>query len=273
MLGDAIRATRQLALINYQNWQRTYAMAQVALTKRYSGSALGVAWAVIRPAIYIGAYWFAVSVGMRGGASAAGGAPYLLWLVPGNLAWFFMSDCLREAGESIRKNSQFVTKMTYPIATLPVSEVLSHFLVHLVMMCLNIILVLVSGYGLTLAAIQLPYFMLCALVLSVVVSTLFSALTAISADIGHLIKSALQLLFWVTPVLWTASHMSSPFRYIIMSNPLAYVIQGYRDSLVLNNWVTSYLPYTAYFWGLMGLLTLVSSLVFTKLAPEFADVL
>ncbi|MGC3993695.1 MAG: ABC transporter permease [Propionicimonas sp.] len=273
MFGESIRATRELALINFQNWQRTYGMAQVALTKRYSGSALGVTWAVLRPAIYITAYWFAVSIGLRGSASSAVGAPYILWLIPGNLAWFFMSECLREAGDSIRRNSQFVTKMSYPVATLPVSEVLSHFLVHLVMICLNIILLLVSGYGLTFTAFQLPYYMLCGLVLSLVVSTLFSAVIAISADIGHLIKSGLQLLFWVTPVLWSATKIGLPFRYIILANPLAYVIQGYRDSLVLHNWVTSSLPYTAYFWGLMAVLTLLSSFVFTRLAPEFADVL
>ncbi len=274
MLKEAADATRELAVVNYENWKRTYGMAQVALTKRYSGSALGVAWAVIRPAIYITAYWFAVSIGLKGGhAQGMGGAPYIIWLVPGNIAWFFMSDCLREAGQAIRRNSQFVTKMSYPVATLPVSEVLSHFLVHLVMVCLTLVLLLVSGFGLTLTALQLPYYMLCGLALSVVVSTLFSALTAISADLGQLIKSVLSLLFWVTPVLWSASTLSAPFRYLIMANPLTYVISGYRDSLVMHNWITGSLNYTAYFWGLLAVLTLVSSYVFTKLAPEFADVL
>ncbi len=274
MLKEAVDATKDLAAVNYRNWKRTYAMAQVSLTKRYSGSALGVAWAVIRPAIYITAYWFAVSIGLRGGSSISfGGAPYLIWLVPGNIAWFFMSDCLHGAGQSIRQNAQFVTKMRYPVATLPVSEVLSHFLVHVVMVCLTLVLLLASGFGLTLTALELPYYMLCGFVLSVVVSTLFSALTAISADLGHLIKSVLSLLFWVTPVLWSASKISLPFRYLILANPLAYVIGGYRDSLVFHNWITGSLNYTAYFWGLMAVLTLFASFVFQKLAPEFADVL
>lgn len=272
MLTEAIAATKNLAIVNYQNWQRTYGMAQVALTKRYSGSALGVTWAVIRPIIYIAAYWFAVSIGIRGGSHSDGRA-YLLWLVPGNIAWFFVSDCLNHAGTAIRSNSQFVTKMSYPVATLPVSEVVSYFLVHLIMICLNLVLVLVTGFGLTLTALQLPYYVLCGLAFSLVVSIFFSALTAISADIGHLIKSLLTLLFWVTPVLWSADNLHGVFKLVVLANPINYILSGYRDALVNHRWITASLGYTGYFWALMVVLTLLSSYVFNKLAPEFADVL
>lgn len=272
MLNEAITAARSIAVTNYANRKRTYSMAQVALTKRYSGSALGVAWAVLKPAIYIAAYWFAVSIGMRG-ASNMVGAPYILWLIPGNLAWFFVSDSLNQAGNAIRSNSQFVTKLSYPVETLPVSEVMSYFLVHLVMMALALVVLLVSGYGLALTAIELPYYIFCALALSVVMATLFSALTAISKDIHHLIGSVMSLLFWVTPVLWSADKITSAFRYVIYANPITYIISGYRDSLVLHRWATGSLGYTAYFWGLLAVLTLVASLVFNRLQPEFADVL
>jgi ABC-type polysaccharide/polyol phosphate export permease len=272
MLTEAITATRQIATTNVVNWHRTYSMAQVALTKRYSGSALGVAWAVLKPVIYISAYWFTISIGMRGAGQTVG-APFLLWLVPGNIAWFFVSDSLNLAGNAVRSNSQFVTKLSYPVATLPVSEVLSHFLVHVVMVCLTVILILASGFGLTLTALQLPYYMLCGLAFSTVMSFLFSALTAISNDIKHLIKSVMSLLFWVTPVLWNVDRLSGPIKSIVLANPITYVISGYRDSLILHRWVTSSLGYTTYFWGLLAVLTLVSSLVFTRLAPDFADVL
>lgn len=272
MLNEAITAARSIVISNYENRRRTYSMAQVALTKRYSGSALGVAWAVLKPAIYIGAYWFAISIGMRG-ANNMVGAPYILWLIPGNLAWFFVSDSMNHAGNAIRTNSQFVTKLSYPAETLPVSEVLSYFLVHLVMMGLAVIVLLVSGYGLALTAIQLPYYILCGLALSLVMATLFSALTAISKDIHHLIGSVMSLMFWVTPVLWSADRLTSGFRWVIYANPITYVISGYRDSLVLHRWITGSLTYTGYFWGLLAVLTLVASLVFSRLQPEFADVL
>lgn len=272
MLTQAVTATKELGLVNYQNWRRTYGMAQVALTKRYSGSALGVAWAIIRPMVYIAAYWFAISIGIRGGSQGSG-PPYLIWLVPGNIAWFFVSDCLNHAGTAIRSNSQFVTKMSYPVATLPVSEVISYFLVHLIMIGITIVMLLVTGYGLTLTALQLPYYVLCGLAFSLVVSTLFSAITAISADIGHLIKSLMTLLFWVTPVLWSADNLSSTFKMIVLANPISYVIGGYRDALVTHRWISASLGYTAYFWIVLGALTLLASHVFKKLAPEFADVL
>ena len=52
-----------------------------------------------------------------------GEVPYILWLIPGIMPWFFISDALTIGGSAIRSNSHFVTKMVYPVATLPVSEV------------------------------------------------------------------------------------------------------------------------------------------------------
>lgn len=273
MIGEAVEATREIVAVNVAERQRTYGMAQVALTKRYSGSALGVTWAVLRPIIYIAAYWFAVTVGLRGARSPVAGAPYLLWLVPGIMAWFFVNECLTHSGNAIRSNAQFVTKMAYPVPTLPVSSVLSYFLVHVLMMGLTLILFLVSGYGLGLTILQLPYFMLCSLALGVVFAMLFSALTAISADIQHAIRSLMTLLFWLSPVLWSATGLPGPIKVLVMANPISYVLGGYRQAFVLHQWVFSTLPYTLYFWALLGVTALLAGFVYSKLAPEFADVL
>ncbi len=103
--------------------------------------------------------------------------------------------------------------------------------------------------------------------------TLFSALTAVSADIAHLIKSVMSLLFWITPVLWSVGRLSGALKLIVLANPITYIVGGYRDALVTHRWVTASLPYTAYFWGVVAILVPLASYVYAKLAPEFADVL
>ena len=136
MLNAVFDDFLRLLRINAQNIERTYAMAQVTLTKRYSGSALGVTWSVVKPVIFVFAYWFAVAIGIRG-STAMGSVPYILWLIPGIMPWFYISDALTDRRRGGRSNSHFVTKMVYPVATLPISEVLSLFFVHLMMMCLT----------------------------------------------------------------------------------------------------------------------------------------
>ena len=273
MLNGIVEDFLRLVDINAKNLPRTYAMAQVTLTKRYSGSALGVAWALIKPIIYIFAYWFAMTIGVRAG-SMVSGTPYILWLMPGIMPWFFVSDALTVGGSAIRSNAHFVTKMAYPVATLPVSEVLSLFFVHLMMMCLVCAVFVVSGFGLNIYFVQIPYYILCCIAFSVSLAMLLSALTAMSQDIKQAVKSVLTLLFWLTPVLWSADSVSSPFlKGVILGNPISYIITGYRNTFVSQRWFFQDWQYMIYFWAVLVVVTLLASYVFTKLEPEFADVL
>jgi ABC-type polysaccharide/polyol phosphate export permease len=268
VVGDFVRLVR----INIDNISRTYAMAQVTLTKRYSGSALGVAWSLVKPVVFVFAYWFAVAVGIRGGRSM-GEIPYILWLIPGIMPWFYIADALTIGGAAVRSNTHFVTKMVYPVATLPISEVLSLFFVHLMMMCLTTAVFVLSGFGLNIHFLQLPYYLMCCLAFTAVLATLLSALTAVSQDVLQAVKSFITLFFWLTPVLWSVDRVSSPVKEIILANPIVYIISGYRNCFVNERWFFQDWQYTLYFWAVMVGLSLLSSFVFTKLEPEFADVL
>jgi ABC-type polysaccharide/polyol phosphate export permease len=272
VLNDAVNDFLRLLQINVENSRRTYAMAQVTLTKRYSGSALGVAWALVKPIVFIAAYWFAVAVGLRGGQTM-GSVPYILWLMPGIMPWFYISEALTVGGGAVRANSHFVTKMVYPVATLPVSEVLSLYFVHLILMCFVTAMFVVTGFGLSIYFLQLPYYMLCSLVFTVVISTMLSALTAISRDILQAVKAFITLLFWVTPILWSADKLPPGLKLFVLSDPIAYLIGGYRNSFVNQRWFFQDWQYTLYFWGVMAVMALLASFIFTKLEPEFADVL
>ncbi len=272
MLNGIVEDFLRLVDINAKNLTRTYAMAQVTLTKRYSGSALGVAWALVKPIIFVFAYWFAMTIGIRG-SRPMGAVPYILWLIPGIMPWFYISDAMTIGGAAVRSNTHFVTKMVYPVATLPISEVLSLFFVHLMMMCLTTAVFIVSGFGLSIYFLQLPYYLLCCLAFSAVMAMLLSALTAMSQDVLQAVKSLLTLLFWLTPVLWTADNIGSPLKQVILSNPIGYIIAGYRNTFVSQRWFFQDWQYTIYFWAVMVIMAALASYVFTKLEPEFADVL
>ncbi len=257
---------------NARNVKRTYAMALVMLNKRHSGSALGVTWALVKPLIFITALWFAVAVGIRQGATA-NGVPYILWLLPSMMAWNFISDSLVIGGSAVRSNSQFVTKLVYPIETLPVSEVLSLLFVHLMLMGITVAIFVVSGFGLSVYFLQLPYFILCTITFTVVMATMLSALTAISSDILHGVKSVTTFLFWLSPVLWSTDSLSGLLLLFVKANPIAYLLEGYRAALVTRHWFYEDMGYTLYFWALMTILALLTSFIFSRLEPEFADVL
>jgi len=163
--------------------------------------------------------------------------------------------------------------MVYPVATIPVSEVLSLFYVHLLMMGFVTTIFIVSGYGLTIYFTQIIYYLFCTLSFAIVVATLLSALTAVSRDIEHMVRSTIQVMFWLTPIIWNVDRLEGMIKTIILLNPITYLVQGYRNAYVLERWFFVQWEYTTYFWVFMIALTLLTSFLFSRLQREFADVL
>ncbi len=263
---------RDIVVTNIRYFRRTLDMARVDLVKRYSGSILGIFWGIVRPMVFISVYWFAIQVGLRGN-QPVDGAPFLLWFLPGIVCWFFISDALTIGGAAIRANSHLVTKMVYPVATIPVFTVLSLYFVHLMLVGIVVVIFILSGYGLSVYIFELFYYTLCTLTFAFVVSTMLSTLTAVSHDVGHMVKSIMTALFWLTPIIWSVDTLHGIVRYIVMLNPVCYLVQGYRNAFVLERWFFVEWEYTVYFWVLMTALTLFTSFLFAKLHKEFSDIL
>jgi len=271
-LPQVIQDLFDIVVSNIRNANQTLGMARVMLTKRYSGSLLGIIWALVKPTIYCVVYWFVIAIGIRG-SSVIEGVAFSLWMIPGIMSWFFLSDTLTDSGASILDNRHLVTKMVYPVETIPISSVLSYFFVHLMMMAIVIAIFILSGFGIGIYLIQLPYYMLCALLLGFVVAFLLSALSAVSKDFKHIIRSLITAFFWLTPSLWSIQKLPAFLKIIVMGNPFAYVVIGYRNCFVSKTWFFQQLGYTLYFWGFLAVLALVAVFVFKKLKNEFADVL
>ena len=139
--------------------QQIFKLAKADLIKTYRGAALGWAWAIIKPAVTIFVYWFTFEIGLRAGKDV-NGFPFFLWLISGVIPWFYMSDMITGGTECIRKYSYLVTKMKFPISTIPTFFSISKFMVHLVLLVIMIIIFMLMGYPPDIYLLQLPIYML-----------------------------------------------------------------------------------------------------------------
>ena len=156
-------------------------LAKADIIKTYSGAALGWFWAIIKPAVTIFVFWFAFSFGLRQSQDVSG-VPYALWIISGMLPWFYMSEMITQGANSISQYRYLVTKMKYPVSTIPTFVGLSKLAVHI---CLFIIVVAIFccfGFYPDKYMLQLPLYMYF-MVQYFVVWGLFSALlSAVSKD-------------------------------------------------------------------------------------------
>ena len=99
-------------------FRQIFKLAKADLVKTYRGAALGWSWAIIKPCMTIFTYWFAFTFGLRAGKDI-GEYPFVLWMIAGMVPWFYMNEMLTQGTESIRKYQYLVTKMKFPISTIP----------------------------------------------------------------------------------------------------------------------------------------------------------
>lgn len=262
----------KLVLKEHKNgYKQIFQMALKDLKKQFSGTALGVAWPVIKNMIFIFAYWFTMQIGMKKGSDVFD--PYIVWLIVGLLPWFFIRDTLVPAASSIRKNKYLVTKMIFPISTIPTFKVLSGFISSFLFMGIGINICFIYGIYPNIYWIQIIYYGLAVLILLIAISYTTSALVVVSRDIEFFLNSIIVLIFWLSPILWPIKNLNGIVAFLVKLNPFFYIIEGFRESMLYGKWFFQSPVLTTYFWGVVIILFAIGIFIHGKLREHFADIL
>ena len=150
---------KEIVTDHIKHRSQIFKLAIADLKKTYSGSVLGWSWAVIRPAILIFVFWFAFSFGLRKGGDV-NGYPFFLWLISGMIPWYYMRDMIIGGAGSIRRYKYLVTKIKYPVSTIPTFVNLALMVSHIGLVILMILIYMGFGYMPTVYYLQIPFYML-----------------------------------------------------------------------------------------------------------------
>lgn len=205
------------------------------LKGRYRGSVLGFLWSLVQPLLLLAVYSvvFGLVFEQRAGVGAD---PYPLFLVCGLFPWIWFASALGEGTVSLVANAGLIRRAVFPAELLPMVPVLSN-LVHL-LLALPVIfggLLLarvtgheVGGWGIlalpAILALQLP-----------LVGGLALGLAALHAhfkDVRDLLTSALTLLFFLTPILYTLEAVPSGLRWLMRLSPATPFTLAYQEALL-----------------------------------------
>lgn len=195
---------------------------------RYKQTAIGVLWAVIRPALTLLAFVaFRRMAGLRESA-----VPDAVFVLAAVLPWQFFSSALTEAANSLIGNTGLIAKVYFPRLLIPLAAVgtaLVDFAVTLTMLA-----GLMVWYGVQpdarLAA--LPLFIVLSMLLAFGLGLLLSALTVKYRDFRYVVPFIVQIGLFVSPVAFATAQVPERWRLWYGMNPLAGIIDGFRWSLL-----------------------------------------
>jgi len=236
---------------------------------RYKQTVIGIAWAVLRPALTTLA--FTIVFGKLAQLPSAG-APYALLVAAAILPWQFFASSFSDASNSLINNASMISKVYFPRIIIPASAVM----VGLVDLFFSgiILIALMIWYGVMpdWRVLTLPLFVLLAFAIAIGAGLWFGALNVKYRDFRYVVPFVVQFGLYVSPVGFSSTIVPERWRLVYALNPMVGVIDGFR-------WALLGTPEPIYVPGLFIACAVTSAVLFTGIAffrrteKSFADVI
>ncbi len=247
------------------------------LFNRYAGSYAGLFWTIGVPLLYslINVVVFSTLMSGRMG-ERYGDIPFaLFFFVPFSL-WILFSEVVGRSTTILKDYSYLVSKVAFPYWVLPLVPIASALLSQIIIVLLSCALIFYYDVSVGSSVFwYLAIWVLC-LLMSIGVSYAVSALSAYIADMGQIVPILLNIIFWLTPILYPATLVEQGgmlwVRKIIMDwNPF-YYISEYSRHAVFSSGVVE--PLVILILLLLSVCMLgFGVFLFCRLKSGFADVL
>ncbi len=263
----------------YQNRKLIRQLARNDFKTRYAGSVFGIIWAFIQPLVTVLVYWFVFGrLGSGPVASRTGEVyPFVLWLIAGLVPWFFFQDALSGGTGAMQEYSYLVKKVVFKISILPIVKEISVVYVHFFFIALTAVLYMAAGHFPDLYWLQMLYYSGALFLYALGIIYMTCSIVVFFKDLSQMISIILQVQVWMTPIMWNWTAYSGRLpkwaTSLLKINPLFYIVQGYRDSLMEKVWFWEHFDMTVYFWIITAVFFALGTFVFKRLKVHFADIL
>ncbi|MFH1619012.1 MAG: ABC transporter permease [bacterium] len=193
---------------------------------RYKQTMMGVLWAVFQP--LAGMAVFTVFFGKLA-KIPSDGVPYPLFVYAGLLFWNYFSSGVTRSSESMIGNANIIQRVYFPRLIIPISVSLAGLVDFTVSFVL--LLCLMAYYRCAPGAafvLFVPFLLLMTFLSAVGIGSFLGALNVKYRDVRCITPFFIQMLLFLTPVIYPASMTGDRYRWILAVNPLSGVIEAAR---------------------------------------------
>jgi lipopolysaccharide transport system permease protein len=266
--GGSVRlATAMRELWSYR--AIVVAFAERNIRVKYKQAALGIAWAVIQPLIFM--LIFTLTIGRLAGVSG-GGVDYAAFTLSALVPWTFLSTGVSFGANALITDGALIRKVYFPREVPVLGAIVAALIDFLIALILFFILgpflgAQVSAWWLLAPVLAIPLTMLAA-----GVSMVLGALNVYYRDFRYALPFLLQLWLFASPVAYPLSAVPESWRWLyLVLNPAAGLIDAFSRTLAAG--AAPNVP--ALSIGVAGtiVVSLVGYRVFKAFEPNFADVI
>jgi lipopolysaccharide transport system permease protein len=229
LVQEAPRKTGVALLLQFR--QLVALLVVRELKVRYKRSVLGLFWTMLNPLLLMIVYTIVFTTVMPSGQRN-----FSLFLLCALLPWLFFSTAVMQGLASVLANQELIRKVRLPQAVFPLSVVGSNLVNFGLSFVPLVALMLLLRQPFTRALLFLPVSILLLTLFTSGATMLFASLTVFFRDVRHLTEVLLQVLMYLSPVLYDLQGFGDRpfwwfkyFRLFLKLNPMTYLIALVRE--------------------------------------------
>ena len=237
------------------------------LTARFTGSALGLAWAILQPLSLVVLYWFVFTFMIPGGRAGGTGDQYIYFLIAGLLPWLGLSEGLGRSTTAIVENSAIVRRLPLRSELLVIVPNATAMIFQCVALAIFIVALAVQQMPMRNLWV-LPVALVLQFLLQVGAGLFLATIYVFFRDVTQILGFVLALAFYLSPILYP---VAGRFEKFFFWNPMTPLLGLFRSAML-----AAPLPDVASFVFLLTTAAVLCSgglLFFRRAQPSLVDVI
>lgn len=240
---------------------------------QYKQTVLGPVWHFIQPMLT--SIMFLVVFSKIAHISTDQADPIVFYMA-GNVIWTYFSSCLTNTSNTFTANASIFGKVYFPRLVLPLSIVISNIVKFgislLLLLATMVYSTLFNGYPFYISWhwIFVPLLVAMMAGIGLGAGIIISALTTKYRDFTVLISFAVQLLMYITPIVYPLSYLTGKrYGIIVEANPLTYIVEAFKYCMIGQGTIT--FNGMLYSIIIMFVMLFFGTVIFTKVEKTFMD--
>ena len=201
------------------------------LKVQYNNTLLGLGWALLKPILTIAILSFIFGT-VAGVGTGEREVPHLVYTSVGLLGWFFFADVIGGSISAIASFQDVIKKVYFPKLLLPFSKILVASIDLLLLLCITIVLMIVSGVHVGKSIVALPFVLLLVVASGMAGALWVGALSIRYVDFKHITPFVLRIGMYASPVAYSSAMVPDAYKSLYYLNPLVGVIDLLRWCLL-----------------------------------------
>jgi lipopolysaccharide transport system permease protein len=200
---------------------------------KYKQTVLGFLWAILQPLLMMLIFTFFFG---RALSVPSQNLPYPVFVFSGLLIWNTFSSGLTNAASSMVNNASIIKKIYFPRLIIPVSSILVALFDFLMAFVLFIPLLIFFRQPVHWSAVwSWPLAVALSAMATLGPGCWLAALNVKYRDFRYIIPFLVQVLFFMSPVIYPVSMLSQPaLQYLLAASPMYAVVELFRYPLTGN---------------------------------------